>query len=78
MSEELAIDVRGLTKRFGSKTAVDDLTFTIQPGNNGGAIDISGQTLITVVVSRTMPPQSGFGGGRPSPRKPSTPIVMIV
>ncbi|RZS89849.1 ABC-2 type transport system ATP-binding protein [Motilibacter rhizosphaerae] len=26
------IEVRGLTKRYGEKTAVDDLTFTVQPG----------------------------------------------
>ena len=26
------IDVRGLTRRYGDKTVVDDLTFTVQPG----------------------------------------------
>jgi len=26
------IEARGLTKRYGDKTAVDDLTFTVQPG----------------------------------------------
>ena len=26
------IEARGLTKRYGEKTAVDDLTFTVSPG----------------------------------------------
>src|SRR3954467_1864357 len=26
------IEARGLTKRYGDKTAVDDLTFTVRPG----------------------------------------------
>jgi ABC-2 type transport system ATP-binding protein len=28
----IMIEARGLTKRYGEKTAVDDLTFTVQPG----------------------------------------------
>ena len=27
------IEVQGLTKRYGAVTAVDDLTFTVQPGH---------------------------------------------
>jgi len=30
--EDPMIEVRGLTKRYGDKLAVDDLTFTVQPG----------------------------------------------
>jgi len=29
-------------------------------------------------VSFTMPPQSGSGGGKPRPRKPSTPMAIVV
>ena len=30
------IEVRGLTKRYGAKTAVDNLSFTIEPGRVTG------------------------------------------
>jgi ABC-type glutathione transport system ATPase component len=41
------IEVRGLTKRYGDKLAVDDLTFTVRPGivtgflgpNGAGKVD---------------------------------------
>src|ERR1700742_4799747 len=29
---QLVIEARGLTKRYGAKVAVDDLTFTVHPG----------------------------------------------
>ncbi len=36
------IEVRGVTKRFGSKTAVDDLSFTVQPGKVTGFLGPNG------------------------------------
>jgi ABC-2 type transport system ATP-binding protein len=36
------IEVRGLTKRFGSKTAVDDLTFSVEPGRVTGFLGPNG------------------------------------
>lgn len=36
------IEARGLTKRFGSKTAVDDLTFTVEPGRVTGFLAPNG------------------------------------
>src|SRR5919198_444202 len=36
------IEARGLTKRYGSKTAVDDLTFTVQPGRVTGFLGPNG------------------------------------
>ena len=36
------IEVRGLTKRFGAKTAVDDLTFTVEPGRVTGFLGPNG------------------------------------
>src|SRR5215813_8784516 len=38
---------------------------------------IHGNTCAMVRVSLIILPQSGVGGGRPRPRKPSTPIVMV-
>ena len=32
MREDLAIDVRGLTRRFGNFVAVNDLSFSVKPG----------------------------------------------
>ena len=31
---ELLIEARGLTKRYGTTLAVDDLTFTVRPGRS--------------------------------------------
>ncbi|MFE7527634.1 ABC transporter ATP-binding protein [Kitasatospora sp. NPDC057542] len=36
------IDVIGLTKRYGGRTAVDDLTFTVQPGHVTGFLGPNG------------------------------------
>src|SRR5579875_1756297 len=36
------IEVRGLTKRFGRKVAVDDLTFTVEPGRVTGFLGPNG------------------------------------
>jgi ABC-2 type transport system ATP-binding protein len=36
------IEVRGLTKRFGAKVAVDDLTFTVEPGRVTGFLGPNG------------------------------------
>jgi ABC-2 type transport system ATP-binding protein len=36
------IEVRGLTKRFGSKLAVDDLTFSVEPGQVTGFLGPNG------------------------------------
>ena len=36
------IEAQGLTKRFGSKTAVDDVTFTVHPGKVTGFLGPNG------------------------------------
>lgn len=36
------IEARGLTKRYGSKTAVDDLSFTVEPGHVTGFLGPNG------------------------------------
>ena len=43
------IEVRGLTKRYGDKTAVDDLTFAIEPGNVTGFLGPNGAGKTTTM-----------------------------
>jgi ABC-2 type transport system ATP-binding protein len=52
------IEVRGLTKRFRSQAAVDDLTFTVQPGRVTGFLGPNGAgktTTMSVVLGLTAP-----------------------
>jgi len=44
-----AIEVRGLTKCFGQVTAVDDLTFTVQPGTVTGFLGPNGAGKTTTL-----------------------------
>jgi len=43
------IEVRGLTKRYGAKTAVDDLTFSIKPGQVTGFLGPNGAGKTTTM-----------------------------
>ena len=43
------IEVRGLTKRYGAKTAVDDLTFAIEPGKVTGFLGPNGAGKTTTM-----------------------------
>jgi ABC-2 type transport system ATP-binding protein len=43
------IEVRGLTKRFGGFTAVDDLTFTVEPGRITGFLGPNGAGKTTTL-----------------------------
>jgi ABC-2 type transport system ATP-binding protein len=43
------IEVRGLTKRYGAKVAVDDLTFGIEPGNVTGFLGPNGAGKTTTM-----------------------------
>ena len=36
------IEARGLTKRYGAKTAVDNVTFTVEPGTVTGFLGPNG------------------------------------
>src|SRR6202012_4668522 len=45
----LMIEVRGLTKRYGEKTAVDDLTFSIEPGKVTGFLGPNGAGKTTTM-----------------------------
>ena len=44
-----AIEVRGLTKRFGEVTAVDNLTFAVQPGTVTGFLGPNGAGKTTTL-----------------------------
>ncbi len=43
------VDIRGLTKRFGSITAVDDLSFTVEPGRVTGLLGPNGAGKTTTL-----------------------------
>ena len=43
------IEVRGLTKRYGAKTAVDNLTFGIEPGRVTGFLGPNGAGKTTTM-----------------------------
>jgi ABC-2 type transport system ATP-binding protein len=63
------IEVRNLTKRFGAKVAVDDLTFTVEPGRVTGFLGPNGagkSTTMRVILGLDRP-QSGTAtiDGRP-------------
>lgn len=52
------IEVRGLTKRYGAKTAVDYLTFTVQPGIVTGFLGPNGagkSTTMRVIIGLDAP-----------------------
>ncbi len=55
------IEVRNLTKRFGSKVAVDDLSFTVEPGHVTGFLGPNGagkSTTMRIILGLDRP-QSG-------------------
>ena len=57
-AESAAISVRGLTKRFGSVTAVDDLSFEVRPGAVTGFLGPNGagkSTTLRMVLGLVAP-----------------------
>jgi ABC-2 type transport system ATP-binding protein len=63
MSGELAIDVRGLTKRFGSKTAVDHIDIAVPRGEVWGFLgpNGSGKTTTIRMLCGLLTPDDGQG-----------------
>ncbi|MGL4746117.1 MAG: ABC transporter ATP-binding protein [Dermatophilaceae bacterium] len=61
--EGARIEVRGLTKRFGSFTAVDDLSFTVEPGRITGFLgpNGAGKTTTLRMLLGLIRPTSGTG-----------------
>jgi ABC-2 type transport system ATP-binding protein len=55
---QTAVAVRGLTKRYGSQTAVDDLTFDVPPGRVVGFLGPNGSgksTTMRMIIGLTSP-----------------------
>jgi ABC-2 type transport system ATP-binding protein len=61
MSAELAVEVDGLTKLFGSRVAVDDLRFTARPGEVVGLLGPNGAGKTTTIrlLSTVLTPTAG-------------------
>ncbi|MCC9144548.1 MULTISPECIES: ABC transporter ATP-binding protein [unclassified Arthrobacter] len=61
MTAETAISVRGLTKRFGRVTAVDDLSFEVQSGSVFAFLGANGAGKSTTIscLTTVLPPDAG-------------------
>ncbi|MEU6997390.1 ATP-binding cassette domain-containing protein [Nonomuraea sp. NPDC046570] len=63
------IEISALTKRYGGKTAVDDLTFAVKPGQVTGFLGPNGagkSTTMRIVLGLELPDAGGaLVGGRP-------------
>jgi ABC-2 type transport system ATP-binding protein len=69
MTDGIPIEIAGLTKRFGAVTAVDDLTFTVEPGRVTGFLGPNGAgkttTLRTLLgLERPTSGRATIGGAR--------------
>ncbi|MPV36116.1 ABC transporter ATP-binding protein [Georgenia subflava] len=64
-----ALEVRGLTRRFGEKTAVDDVSFVVEPGKMTGFVGANGagKTTTMRMIMGVLVIHSGtvLWGGRP-------------
>ena len=54
LSVDGVIEIRGLTKRYGDCTAVDDLTVTIHPGRVAGFLGPNGDAVVSPRVTRRL------------------------
>jgi ABC-type multidrug transport system ATPase subunit len=65
------IEAQGLTKRYGEKLAVDDLTFTVRPGvvtgflgpNGAGKSTTIRPAAVPITICSPWPPRLAFPGG---------------
>lgn len=61
MTGDAAISIRGLARRFGALTAVDELTFDVRPGELFGLVgpDGAGKTTTLRMLAGVLPPSAG-------------------
>jgi ABC-2 type transport system ATP-binding protein len=74
------IEARGLTKRYGSKTAVDDLTFTVQPGVVTGFLGPNGagkSTTMRMAIGLDRPSKGKITVGGKAYRDFSAPLCEV-
>ena len=66
LSPMSAIEVRDIRKRFGDFTAVDGMSFTVQPGEIFGLLGPNGAGKSTLIrmLTTLLPPTSGIGARR--------------
>src|SRR5690349_2694726 len=80
----IPISVRGLTKRFGAVTAVDDLSFDVRPGTITGFLgpNGSGKTTTLRTLLGLVHPTAGTAliNGTPYPRldRPAFAVGAVV
>src|ERR1700744_3114429 len=57
----MAVDARNLTYRYGSFTAVDDVTLLVRPGETMGLLgpNVAGKTTVVLMLSTLTPAQHG-------------------
>ena len=75
------IEVRGLTKRFGTFTAVDDLTFAVEPGRITGFLGPNGAgktTTLRMLLGLVRPTARHRDHRRPALRRHPAPACPIV
>ncbi len=78
------IEAHGLTKRYGAKTAVDDITFTVQPGIVTGFLGPNGagkSTTMRMIMGLDRPTAGSVTvNGRPYPhhRSPLTEVGALL
>jgi ABC-2 type transport system ATP-binding protein len=74
------IEVSGLTKEYGGRTVVDDVSFTLEPGTVTGFLgpNGAGKTTTMRMVAGLVPATSGAAtvGGRPYAALPNPGAVM--
>jgi len=74
------IEARGLTKRYGSKTAVDDLTFTVRPGVVTGFLGPNGagkSTTMRMAIGLDRPTKGAINIGGKAYRDFPAPLTEV-
>lgn len=74
------ITVEGLTKRFGDKTAVDDVSFTVQPGSVTGFLGPNGagkSTTMRMIVGLDRPTSGRVAVAGREYRKLQAPLTEV-